>query len=586
MNKENSIVKWRVYLVLFFFLIIFIIVFVQLYRVQIIGGETYSRRAEKQHLRPVSGIFDRGSIFFSQKDGNLIDAASLKAGYTIAINPKILKHPEDVYNNLGFYLDLDEDFYNTRAEKDDDPYEEIAKRVSYEAGEKIKTLDMQGVSIIRENWRFYPGNDLAAQTIGFVSYSGDELKGQYGLESQYDDILERKHGNTFQNFFVEMFSNINDIVLQRNSPKGSIVTTIEPEVQAFVKNELNEVQEEWKSKKIGAIVMNPQNGEIYSMALYPTFNLNEFNIVEDPMLYGNPLVESVYEMGSIVKPLTMAAGLDIDVVTPTSTYYDAGHVTLNTETFYNYDLKGRGTVSMQEVLNQSLNTGVAYVVSQMGNDRFAGYMKELFGEKTGIDLPGEVSSLISNLDSTNDIEYATASFGQGIAMSPISITRALAALGNGGLLVQPHLVKEIKYDLGISKKIDVAEPKRIFKEETSEEITRMLVSVVDDALKGGTVALKDWSIAAKTGTAQIAKIDGRGYYDDRYLHSFFGYFPAYDPQLIVFLYHIEPQGARYASETLTKPFMNIAKFLIQYYEIPPDRENWGEEPILEHEGNN
>ncbi len=586
MNKENTVVKWRVYCVLVFFILLFVGISVQLYRVQIIGGETYSKRAERQHMRPTAGIFDRGSIFFSRKNGDLIDVASLKAGYTIAINPKTITHPEDVYNNLGFYLDLDEDFYITKADKEDDPYEEIAKRVSFEDGEKIKELDMEGVSVIRENWRFYPGKKLAAQTIGFVSFNQDELRGQYGLERQYEEVLERKHHNTFQNFFVEMFSNLNDIILQKKKPKGSVITTIEPEVQTFVENELEVMHEEWGAKEIGAIVMNPKNGEIYSMGLYPTFDLNEFNIVDDPMLYGNPLVESVYEMGSIMKPLTMAAGLDADVVTPTTTYYDAGHITLNTETFWNYDLKGRGTVSMQEVLNQSLNTGVAYVVSQLGNDRFAEYMKGLFGEKTGIDLPGEVSSLISNLDSTNDIEYATASFGQGIAMSPISITRALAALGNRGLMVQPHIGKEIKYDLGLTKDIDTNESTRIFKQETSEEITRMLVTVVDDALRGGTVALKDWSIAAKTGTAQIAKTDGPGYYDDRYLHSFFGYFPAYDPEFIVFLYHTEPQGARYASETLTKPFMDIAKFLIQYYEIPPDRENWGEEPNLEHEGNN
>jgi cell division protein FtsI/penicillin-binding protein 2 len=165
----------------------------------------------------------------------------------------------------------------------------------------------------------------------------------------------------------------------------------------------------------------------------------------------------------------------------------------------------------------------------------------------------------------------TASYGQGIAMSPIAITRALAALGNGGVLVQPHVVREIKHTVGSSKNTTPKKTERVFSEETSETITQMLINVVDDALVGGTVALPHHTIAAKTGTAQIADSATGGYAEDKFLHSFFGYFPAYNPEFIVFLYHIDPRGADYASQTLTKPFMSITKFLINYYNIAPDR---------------
>jgi cell division protein FtsI/penicillin-binding protein 2 len=570
-TKKNSIIKWRIYFVLSGFLLVSLIIVAQLYRIQIVQGEVYSKRADNQHLRPTANIFDRGTIFFTDKDGNKINAATLKTGYKIAINPSSLENPEDVYNNLSFYLDLDEDFYVKRADKQDDPYEEIAHRVPYEVGQQILNLDIKGLLALRENWRFYPGKDLASHAVGFMAYKDDELAGRYGLERQYDDILSRDNENVFSNFFAEIFSGAKKVIKDQDKLKGSLVTTIEPEVQSFVQAQLQELNDNWQSRKVGAIVMNPQNGEIVSMGLYPNFDLNEFSQVDSASIYSNDLVENVYEMGSIVKPLTIAIGLDTNSVSSNTTYDDKGSVTTNGFTFYNYDKKARGIVDMQEVLNKSLNTGVAFVVKQVGNEKFSEYMKKLFQGKTEIDLPNEVNSLVSNLDSTRDIEHATASFGQGIAMSPISITRALASLGNGGKLVTPHIVKKIEYDLGFSNDADIPEPVQIFKPGTSEEISRMLVGVVDEALRGGTVSLNNYSIAAKTGTAQIPSPEG-GYYDDKFLHSFFGYFPAYDPQFIVFLYHIEPQGAQYASETLTEPFMNITKFLINHYDIEPDRD--------------
>jgi cell division protein FtsI (penicillin-binding protein 3)/stage V sporulation protein D (sporulation-specific penicillin-binding protein) len=226
---------------------------------------------------------------------------------------------------------------------------------------------------------------------------------------------------------------------------------------------------------------------------------------------------------------------------------------------------------MQIVLNNSLNTGVAYVVTQVGKERFSSFMKKFFSQETGIDLPGEAGPLVANLDSPRDIEHATASFGQGIAITPIQTIRALAALGNGGQIVQPHLVKEIRYDYGVTKKINQLEPERIFSRETSEEISRMLTRVVDEALLNGAISMEHYSIAAKTGTAQIANKATGKYYEDKFLHSFFGYFPAYDPEFIVLLYTVEPQGAQYASATLTYPFADMVKYLINYYEIEPDR---------------
>ena len=227
---------------------------------------------------------------------------------------------------------------------------------------------------------------------------------------------------------------------------------------------------------------------------------------------------------------------------------------------------------MQEVLSQSLNTGVAHIASLLGNDQFRKYLYGLkLGSETGIDLPNEAYGLVKNLETSRELEFAQASFGQGIALTPIATVRALSTLANGGVLITPHLVKRIEYENGKSQEIGFPPPERVFRQETSEDVTRMLVTVVDTALKKGKAKNPYYTVAAKTGTAQIADHENGGYYSDRYLHSFFGYFPAYDPKFLIFLYTVEPKGVQYASETLTDPFIDLVQFLINYYAILPDR---------------
>lgn len=562
----------RIRIISFIIIAFTIVLLGKLYLVQIVHGDEFAERAERQYLRPNDPVFSRGSIFFENKDGTIVGAASLQSGFTVSINPKVLGNDEESYAKLSKIISLDRETFLEKAAKANDPYEEIAKHVDEISAKKIEDLKITGISIFKDRWRYYPGERLASHVIGLIGYKENILEGRYGLERYYEDVLSRRKDNLYRNFFAEIFSNVKDAVKSDSRFEGDIVTTIEPTVEAYLEKTLSGVEEKWHSKISGGIILNPMNGEIVALAVSPDFNPNSFQNEKSPRIFSNPTIENVYEMGSIIKPLTMAAGLDSKVVTAESTYRDDGFLNLSGYRISNFDGKGRGVVNMQEVLNQSLNTGAAYVAQKMGKENFSKYMLDFgIGEETGIDLPSEAHGLVDNLENPRDIELATAAYGQGIAMTPIAAARAMSTLGNGGFLPNPHIVKRIDYRLGFSKTVPSELGKRVISKETSEEITRMLVEVVDSALLGGTVKIKNYSVAAKTGTAQMARQDGKGYEEGKYLHSFFGYFPAYHPRFLVFLYTIEPQGVTYASHTLTNPFIDITKFLINYYEIPPDR---------------
>lgn len=563
--------RGRIRLISVVIILVALVMSVRLYFVQIVHGESFAADAERQNINENTVSYDRGDIYFEGQDGETVPAAISRSGFTVAINPQAIKDPEGVYKILSRVLVLDEAEFLTKARDQSRVYNEIVQHLNTETADKVKALNIYGVNISTDKWRFYPGGGLAANVIGFVAYNDNELAGRYGLERYYEDVLRKDPSKAYNNFFAEFLTNVKESLGEYPHGDGNIITSIEPSTQLFLEDELKNVREKWSSDEAGGIIINPMNGEIVAMAWNPSFDLNNFKESE-VRFFNNPLVEGRYEMGSIIKSLTMASGLDAGVVSASSTYYDAGFLFLNNKRISNYDDKGRGTVNMQEVLNQSLNTGAAYVAMKMGNAKFAEYMKNFsVGTETGIDLPNEGIGLVDNLDSKRDIEIVTASYGQGVAFTPVATVRALSALANGGALITPHLVKKIEYQNGLTKKMSFAPGKQVIKKETSEEITRMLVNVVDKALREGTAKIPGYSVAAKTGTAQMTEEGRAGYVEGKYLHSFFGYFPAYSPKFLVFLFHIYPKGVRYASETLTDPFLNITKFLINYYQIPPDR---------------
>lgn len=542
----------------------------RLFSLQIVSASLYKERAERQYATPLAGTFDRGDIYFLKRNGETVAAATVASGFKVAIVPKQITDPDGTASVLSQIIPLDVKTFTEKAQKKNDPYEEVAERISKEQADAIVSLGIPGISVYRQKWRLYPGEELASQTIGFLSYKGKELLGRYGLERQYNEVLARKENDLYVNFFAEIFANVQSTVFENESFPGDIVTTIEPSVQRQLQTTLGEIQSTWGSDAVGGVVLDPTNGEILALGYTPTFNLNTFNEVENISVFSNPVVESVYEMGSIIKPIVMAGALDAGAVTPSTSYVDTGSVVVQDRTFYNFDRKGRGRVTMQDVLNQSLNTGMVFTEQKMGKEKFKEYMLERYkiGEKTGIDLPGEVNGITGGLKTPNDVNYASSAFGQGIATTPINIVRAYASLANGGTLITPHVVKEIRQKNGSTRTPSYTTQTGVITPQTAQTITQMLVEVVDKSYKRG---LAHYSVAAKTGTAQMARPDGKGYYDDRNFHSLIGYFPASQPRFVLYLFNNYPKGASFSSETLADPFFEMVQFLTSYYEVTPDR---------------
>lgn len=522
---------------------------VNMWDLQLRKGEYFKTRAALQH--ELAGILapKRGSIYFTDKGGTRIPVAINKEYPSIFAVPDKVEDPVETANILSEISQIDTDELIARLSKEDDPYEPIENRASAEQVNFIESHELPGVYVEKKYSRFYPIDNTASHVIGFSSVADDPIGvGLYGLERQYDDLLRGIPGSTDGDKLIRPIGG-EDIYL-----------TIDRNIQFQAEKILEGLITEYNGEGGTIIVQDPKTGEVLAMVNKPDFNPNTYGKF-DIGTFLNPAVEAVYEPGSIFKVITMSAGIDSGKITPNTTYVDTGSVTFNGKTIRNWDLKSYGEVTMTRVIERSLNTGAVFAQRKMGQDVFYNYLVK-FGlkEKRGIDLPGEIVGSLRPLEvDPRDINFATASFGQGISLTPISLITAISAIANDGVMMRPYVNAELGPEV----------IRRVISGKTSRQVQEMMVSGVKKAI---IPAISGYNVAGKTGTGQVPNFVTGGYTDD-VINTYVGFVPAYDPAFIILVKLNKPAGAPLAGLTIVPAFRELAQFTINYYGIPPDDVN-------------
>lgn len=442
-----------------------------------------------------------------------------------------------------------------------DSYAIVKKDIKVKDLEPFKKLALEGLSWEKVYDRHYPEGAFASQVVGF--FGGDQ-QGQYGLEGYYEDILRGKQGIREEKRGLDVINAQDQSYLNGSD----LYLTIDYNIQYQAELLLKEAKKNIDIESGQILVLKPDSGRVLALANYPPFDLNAYGKEKDLDIFQNAAVQKIFEPGSIFKPLTMAIALNDGKISPETTFTDTGSVKIGPDTVYNFNRQKYGLRDMSGILEKSINTGAVFVSQLVSHQTFLDYLNKFgFNDKTGIDLQGEVSSRNDLLKTGSDFGYATASFGQGIEMTPIQLARAFCMFANGGKIVKPHIVQKIVHgqdELEIKPEIS----KSVISEKTANEVTKMLINVVEKGF-GSEARIKGYYLAGKTGTAEVPFKDKKGYYPDRTIQSFIGFGPALKPQFLILVKLDNPKVPK-SSLSAAPIFKKMAQYLIDYWQIPPD----------------
>jgi cell division protein FtsI/penicillin-binding protein 2 len=551
-------------LVLFFYLFCFFAVVLRLAHWQIVEADSLSLIGESQYGRSITLTPKRGEI----KTSDNFPIAANKLAYLVFANPKQVSDIQTTAQILSPLLESEVASISSLLSLNR-YWVALNPGVSYEKKEQIEKLGIKGIGFEEQYVRYYPEASTAAQLLGFVGKNSEgSSEGYFGLEGYYDRQLRGREAKA-----VQIHDALGRPILARMTGKvggddgRDLVLHIDRAVQFLVEEELKNGIERYGAQGGMIIVMDPKTGAVLSMASAPTFDQREYKDFDDG-LFRNPIVSSTYEPGSTFKPLIMSSAIDAGLVTAqTKCTICDGPVSLGGYEIRTWNNKYHPNSTMMEVIQNSDNTGMVFSAQKLGLKRVLSYLDKFgIGEMTGIDLQGEAPAILREPDSWYPIDLATASFGQGISITPMQLISAFSAIANEGKRMEPHVVDKIETGDG---KVIVIPPKEIAKpisSATAKIMTEILINAVDKG-ESKWAKPKGYRIAGKTGTAQIP-IEGK-YDPNKTIPSFIGFAPADDPRFIMLVVLDRPTTSIYGSETAAPLFFSIAKKLLLYYGIPP-----------------
>lgn len=624
-KRRTSAMPGRIRFVFFVVVIVMGLLTTRLFYLQVVRHGYYTKRAKQQHVLVEELLPKRGTIFLQDYETHSLvpGALSQDLGFVFAVPSEIedvastvdqvvrilgltfdekkqveeiqetdvlvedmeeevphivgteLDQPEPVASvpvPVGTTLEPTEfDRFVKRLSNKSDPYEPIKRGVPEEQLAQLRALELPGIYYTRDPSRLYPEPGLGGQVLGFVGRDdqGNPV-GRYGIEGYFEDELAGTPGRLeTEKDVAGRAVGIGERTYVPAVDGADVVLTIDRTIQFMACKALRQSVLQFQAERGSVVIMDPKTGDILAMCGYPDFDPERYGETSDISVFNNPVTFGAYESGSVFKAMTMAAALDSGVVTPSSTFDDPGEVKVGPYTIRNSDKKAHGTVTMTEVLEESLNTGTAYLVDAMGYDVFKTYVRAFgFGTKVGLQLETESPGDISSLDKDGDIYAITASFGQGITVTPLQLLQAYAAIANGGILMKPRVVQEVRYPDGYRQVTERKEIRRVLSEKTARLLGAMLVSVVERG-HGKQAGVSGYYIAGKTGTAQVA--ENGGYSATKTIGSFAGFGPVEDPRFVMVTRIDYPKGVTYAESTAAPLFGELADFLLEYLHVPPSR---------------
>ena len=547
----------------------FILVSLRLADLMIIDHKRLAEKAQRQHVK-VEDIQVRRGTIFDRRGRELALNLELESLYC---DPEALIADEEDIKRLGSLVNKEPRRILAKI-PDEGRFAWIKRKLSPEIADKVRDLDIEGLGFVTEAKRVYPKGELASHIIGFVGIDNQALE---GVELKFNKYLTAKGGKVLLERDASgktLSSGVN------TEAKGNnIVLTIDEVLQRLMEKELETAMEHWKAAAASAIMMDPYTGEILALANRPAYDLNRSGNVPG-FEKRNRAITDCYEPGSIFKIVIGAGSLEEKLVTPNSLFdVSKGGIQVGGKTIR--DVHKYGVLTFKEVIQKSSNVGSIMAGMKLGRENIYRYAK-LFGvgEKTGIDLPGEVSGWIHKPERWSGTSLGAIPIGQEVAVTPIQMLRAYAAIANGGILVRPHVVSEIvSPDDTIIASFRDNDAHRIISARTAETFRDILKSVTEDGGTAKSASVDGNLVAGKTGTAQMIDTVTKRYSRDKYVSSFVGFVPADNPRLAMIVVVYEPKGQIYGGVVAAPVFREIARQALSYLNVPRE-DNLGQHAVL------